>query len=247
MLSDKISLVVFGMAGTTMVDNGEIEQCFLEACSQNGLNVSRAQIKSMMGWSKIMVFQTFWRKKLGSDHPDLDDKVEESYNTFCDLLEAHYENNPQFPTEGALEVFEWLRDNGVKVAVTTGFYREVTDIILEKLGWDEGLDENYVSTGDSIIDMSIASDEVQKGRPHPFLIQKAMKQFGILDPKKVVKVGHTPVELAAGKNAKCLLSLAVTNGSHTEADLLRSDNDGLLPSLAHLKGFLEKKLDLAGA
>lgn len=247
MLSDKISLVVFDMAGTTMVDNGEIEDCFYEACLQNGLKVSREQINSMMGWSKIVVFQTFWRKKLGADHPDLDDKVEESYNTFCDLLEAHYESTEQFPTEGALETINWLRDNGVKVALTTGFYRVVTDIILEKLGWDEGLDENYVSTGSSIIDMSITSDEVPKGRPQPFMIQKAMKQFGITDPKKVVKVGDTPVDLAAGRNAKCLYSLAVTNGSHTEAELSRLDSDGLLPTLGHLKGFLKEKLQLTDA
>lgn len=247
MLSDKISLVVFDMAGTTMVDNGEIEDCFLEACVQNGLNVSRAQINAMMGWSKIVVFQTFWKKKLGENHPDLEDKVEESYNTFRDLLEAHYEETDQHPTVGALETMAWLRDNGVKVALTTGFYREVTDIILEKLGWDEGLDENYVSTGSSIIDMSITSDEVQKGRPHPFMIQKAMKQFGITDPKKVVKIGDTPVDLAAGRNAKCLYSLAVTNGSHTEAELSRLDNDGLLPTVGHLKGFLIEKLGLKNA
>lgn len=247
MLSDKISLVVFDMAGTTMVDNGEIEDCFYEACLQNGLKVSREQINAMMGWSKIVVFQTFWKKKLGADHPDLDDKVEESYNTFRDLLEAHYENTDQHPTEGAVDTINWLRENGVKVALTTGFYRVVTDIILEKLGWDEGLDENYVSTGNSFIDMSITSDEVAKGRPQPFMIQKAMKQFGITDPKKVVKVGDTPVDLAAGRNAKCLFSLAVTNGSHTEAELSPLDNDGLLPTLGHLKGFLEEKLELANA
>lgn len=247
MLSDKISLVVFDMAGTTMVDNGKIEDCFYEACLQNGLKVSREQINAMMGWSKIVVFQTFWKKKLGADHPDLDDKVEESYNTFRDLLEAHYENTDQHPTEGAVDTINWLRENGVKVALTTGFYRVVTDIILEKLGWDEGLDENYVSTGNSFIDMSITSDEVAKGRPQPFMIQKAMKQFGITDPKKVVKVGDTPVDLAAGRNAKCLFSLAVTNGSHTEAELSPLDNDGLLPTLGHLKGFLEEKLELANA
>ncbi|TNF26753.1 MAG: HAD family hydrolase [Bacteroidetes bacterium] len=247
MLSDKISLVVFDMAGTTIVDNGEIENCFFDACAQTGLKVSRDRINAMMGWSKIVVFQTFWREKLGKDHPDLEDHVYESYEVFCELLEEHYSTTDSKPTEGAVEVINWLRDNGVKVALTTGFYREVTDIILENLGWDEGLDENYISTGRSFIDMSITSDEVQKGRPHPFMIQKAMKQFEITDPKKVVKVGDTPVDLAAGRNAKCLFSLAVTNGSHTEAELAKLDNDGLLPTVGHLKGFLIEKLQLANA
>lgn len=247
MLSDKIALAVLDMAGTTVVDNGEIEDCFLEACQQTGLNVTREQINSMMGWSKIAVFQTFWRRKLGAEHPDLEDKVEESYNAFRDLLEAHYESAELFPTEGALETMAWLRKNGVKVVLNTGFYREVTDIILEKLGWDEGLDENHVAIGQSVIDMSITSDEVEKGRPHAYMIYKAMKQFGITDPKKVLKVGDTPVDLAEGKTAKCLFSLAVTNGSHTEAELSRLNNDGLLPTLGHLRGFLEEKLGLSNA
>jgi phosphoglycolate phosphatase-like HAD superfamily hydrolase len=93
--------------------------------------------------------------------------------------------------------------------------------------------------------MSITSDEVEKGRPHALMIHKAMKQFGITDSKKVVKVGDTPVDIAEGKTAKCLFSLAVTNGSHTEAELIRLNHDGLLPTLGHLRGFLEQKLNLA--
>jgi len=77
------------------------------------------------------------------------------------------------------------------------------------------------------------------------MIQKAMAQFGITDPKRVVKVGDTPVDLEEGRMAGCLFSLAVTNGSHTEAELAPLDNDGLLPSLGHLKGFLEEKLSVA--
>ena len=245
MLSDKISLVVLDMTGTTIVDNGEIGDCFLEACAQNGLKVTRQQLNSMMGWSRVAVLQALWRKKLGDNHPDLEDRVEESYYAFQDLIEAYYENATLQPTEGAVDTIHWLRDNGVKVVLNTGFYRGVTDIILEKMGWDEGLDENYVSTGDSFIDMSITSDEVQKGRPHPFMIQKAMKQFAITDAKKVVKIGDTPADLAEGRNAKCLFSLAVTNGSQSKAELDRLDNDGLLPTLGHLKGFLKEKLELA--
>ena len=247
MLSDNVSLVVFDMAGTTMVDNGEIENCFYNACLKNGLEVTRSQINAMMGWSKIVVFQTFWKEKLGEDHPDLEQKVQESYDLFRALLEDHYRTTEQKPTVGALETIEWLREHGVKVVLTTGFYREVTDIILEKLGWDKGLDAERISIGDSIIDMSITSDEVEKGRPEPFMIQKAMTQFGVIDSKRVIKVGDTPVDLAAGRNADCLFSLAVTNGSHTEAELAPLDHDGLLPTLGHLKSFLLKKFKLENA
>lgn len=244
-ISDHISLVVFDMAGTTFVDRGEIEECFLEACQRSGLDVTGAQINAMMGWSKIVVFQTFWKEKLGENHPDLDAKVTESYDLFREILENFYRNETLHPTEGAVETINWLRANGVKVVLNTGFYRVVTDIILAKLGWDKGLNAQYVAEGESFIDMSITSDEVEKGRPHAYMIRKAMAQFGITDPKRVVKVGDTPVDLGEGRSADCLFSLAVTNGSHTKEELEVCDNDGLLPTTGHLKEFLAAKLNMS--
>jgi phosphonatase-like hydrolase len=243
-LSDHISLAVFDMAGTTFVDRGEIEDCFLEACQRSGLDVTGPEINAMMGWSKIAVFQAFWEQRLGSGHPELEARVNASYDLFRDILEDFYRKTELQPTEGAVETINWLRSNGVKVVLNTGFYRVVTDIILAKLGWDKGLDAEHVVTGESFIDMSITSDEVEKGRPHPYMIQKAMRQFGISDPKRVVKVGDTPVDLGEGRSAGCLLSLAVTNGSHTEAELAPCDNDGLLPTFGHLKHFLQEKFAL---
>ena len=243
MVFEKISLVVFDMAGTTVLDRGEIETCFYEACTQTGLaGVTRADINAMMGWSKIEVFKKFWTEELGNDHPKVDSRVTDSYERFKDLLETHYRESEQQPTSGTVQTINWLREGGVKVALTTGFYRAVTDIILNKLRWDQGLDANHVSMGDSFIDMSITSDEVASGRPAPFMIQKAMKQFGITSADKVIKIGDTPVDLAAGRNANCLMSLAVTNGSHSKQELEAIDNDGLLPSIGQLKAFLDNKL-----
>jgi phosphonatase-like hydrolase len=246
-ISEHISLVVFDMAGTTLFDQGEVEDCFARACEQTGLEVSRDRINAMMGWSKITVFETFWKEELGADHPELAAKVRESYDVFRDVLEDFYQSHDLMPTVGAVETIKWLRANGVKVVLNTGFYRVVTDIILAKLGWDKGLNADRVAVGDAFIDMSIASDDVEKGRPHPFMIRRAMKQFDITDPKRVVKVGDTPVDLAEGREAGCLLSLAVTNGSHTEAELSALDNDGLLPTLGHLKPFLIEQFEFANA
>jgi phosphoglycolate phosphatase-like HAD superfamily hydrolase len=53
-----------------------------------------------------------------------------------------------------------------------------------------------------------------------------------------VKIGDTPVDLLEGRNADCLMSLAVTNGTHTFEQLSVFDNDGLLKSLRYLPEFL---------
>lgn len=233
----KIQLVVFDMAGTTVRDDGEVERCFAEAAEATGLLIDRDRIIAMMGWSKKLVFETLWAEQLGVDHPDYENQVETSFAQFKLLLEEHYRTQPVYPTEGCLELFAWLKSQGIKIALTTGFYREVTNIILHRLGWDAGLDQDYVGSADSVIQISVTPSEIdqQEGRPAPFMIQKAMYRLGIIDSKTVINVGDTPSDLASGINANCLYSIGVTNGSHTREQLSHYPNQGLFNSLVELQ------------
>ncbi len=221
------------MAGTTVRDNREVETCFAKACAQTGLQVSEERILALQGYSKIEVFRMLWNEKIGNDHPEYEENVFVSYDTFRDILETHYATHDIFPTEGCLETFAFLRENNIRIALTTGFYRVVADIILKKLGWLEGLDPHYMNTGGrAVIDLSLTPEAVAKGRPEPFMIQKAMATFGIDDPKQVINVGDTPSDLESGKKAGCLLSLGVTNGTHSAEQLAAWPNDGLISSVA---------------
>lgn len=227
-----IKLVVFDMAGTTVQDKKEVETCFARACAETGLQVTEDRILALQGYSKIEVFRLLWEERIGRSHPEYDENVIYSYDYFRMILEDHYKASPVRPTEGCLETFDFLRKNEIKIALTTGFYRKVTNIILEKLGWLNGLEFNYVNTsGKSVIDVSIASDEVPKGRPEPFMIQKAMKLLGVSDPFDVINIGDTPSDLKSGVRAGCRLSLGVTNGTHTHEQLQFIQNDGLLNSV----------------
>ncbi|MFD1142134.1 HAD family hydrolase [Larkinella insperata] len=236
---NSFQLVVFDMAGTTVQDQHEVERCFAQAASQTHLIVSDERILAMQGLSKRFVFETLWSKQLGTATPEeLKAKVDHSYQLFTEILENHYRTQPVLPTAGCLETFVFLRSNGVKIALTTGFYRKVTDIILRKLGWLEGLDENYMGNGQTLIQASIASDEVEQGRPQPFMIQKAMRLLGVTDPKRVANIGDTPSDLLSGQAAGVGLNLGVVNGTHSRSQLEPYPHDRLLPSLAELPATL---------
>ncbi|MEB3277575.1 MAG: HAD family hydrolase [Lyngbya sp.] len=235
-----IQMVVFDMAGTTVKDQNEVQDCFFQAAKSTGLNTDSERINSMMGWSKKLVFQTLWAEQIGSENPHNPEKVERSYREFKNILENHYLTRPVEPTEGCLEVFNWLKQNQIKIALNTGFYRKVTQIILQRLGWDKGLNSNYIGSENSLIQVSVTPDEIynNEGRPAPYMIQKAMYKLGLKDSKKVIHIGDTPVDLEAGINGNCLLSLAVTNGSHSREQLQQYLNDGLLNALIELKNII---------
>jgi len=114
---------------------------------------------------------------------------------FKTVLEEHYADHEVVPTKGALRIFKFLNENGVKIALTTGFYRKIITIILSKLGWIHGLDKTWKGLKDSLIQLSLSSDDVKNGRPAPDLIYLAMKRLGLSDPRRVIKIGDTPSDL----------------------------------------------------
>lgn len=237
-----VELVVFDMAGTTVKDNNEVLKCFLESAKNSNLIVEESEVNGMMGWAKKVVFKKLWEKQLGKNHPDYLNKVETSYQDFKERLEFFYESQPIEPMDGCLEIFAWLKSQDVKIALNTGFYRKVTNIILGRLGWDVGLNEHYIGSKKSVIQASITPSEIynNEGRPAPYMIQKAMYRLGVKDSQKVISIGDTPVDLEAGRNANCLLSLGVTNGSHSREQLGNYSNDGLLSSLSEFKNLFSR-------
>jgi phosphoglycolate phosphatase-like HAD superfamily hydrolase len=125
----------------------------------------------------------------------------------------------------------------VKIALTTGFYREVVDIILGRLGW---LYPNSPFTkGNFILDWSMAGDEVAQGRPAPDMIFECMKNLNIQSPLDVINIGDTPSDLESGKRAGVRFSFGLTNGTHTREQLDSIPNDGLFRSLKEFQEFLE--------
>lgn len=237
----QVKLVICDMAGTTVQDNKEVETCFAKACKKTGLDVSADQILALQGYSKIEVFTKLWKEKTSDEHPDYSDNVQFSYLTFKDILEHHYKNNEVRPTKGCLEMFDFLRENQIKIALTTGFYREVADIILSRLGWLTGLGDDYVSvSAEAVLDASVTPDEVPAGRPEPHMIYRAMELLGVATPTEVINIGDTPSDLISGNKAGCLRAYGLVNGTHTFQQLRPYANDGLLPQIDALIPIIQK-------
>lgn len=226
-------LAIFDMAGTTVTDRHEVEAAFKNACLHSGLeDVTDARIRALQGYSKKAVFRLLWGERCSGDKAEIEERTTASYETFKEVLEAHYADHPVTPTEGAEACFAFLRERGIPIALTTGFYRRVTDLLLDQLGWLEGLNEERVGTGENrVIDFSISGEEVPAGRPAPYMILKAMEVLGMDDAGAVMNFGDTPVDIQSGRNANCGKVIALTNGTHSREELEGGGADVLLASL----------------
>jgi len=202
-------LVVFDMAGTTVYDGDAVHTCLENALQAAGLQVTRDQVNEVMGLPKPTAIRLLF-EKANIDMELTEDLVIRVHNDFEQRMIDYYRTDPAVrEIEGAGETFQALRQAGIKVALDTGFNRAIVDTILGRLDWHCG----------DMLDATVASDEVARGRPFADMILRAMELVGVSDPRNVVKVGDTPSDLQEGEAAGCGWVIGVTKGSHTRVQL----------------------------
>lgn len=225
---DSVGLVVFDIAGTIVEDRGEVLRAFADALRQHAITYTDAELKEWKGASKQEVIRHFVQRQRG-DRPDCEQEVAAVYAEFRRGLENHYREKGVFPVGGAAATFAWLRERGIRIATTSGFYREVSTLILEMAGWSQTFDAN------------ISSSDVPMGRPAPFMIFRAMEAARVTSVREVINVGDTPLDLQAGTNAGVLEVIGVLTGLHGKERLQREPHTSLLPSVADLPAWMEQR------
>jgi len=223
-----IELVVFDMAGTTVDDQGVVNRCFRESLAAQGLIAEPEAVDAVMGLPKPEAFRILiGRSDLAGQ---LAGKLDAIHADFVSRMVKFYRDDPSVrEVPGSTALFAKLKAAGVKIGVDTGFSREIADTILKRLGWNEN----------GLIDASVCSDEVSRGRPHADMIIKLMTRLGVTDPKRVIKVGDAPADLDEGFAANCRWVVGVTWGSHSRDQLERYAHTHLVDSMDELTRLLD--------
>lgn len=90
-------------------------------------------------------------------------------------------------------IFDSLRDCGIKVGVTTGFNKDIMNEIRHTMYYEGLYADEWLSS--TCLDLP--------SRPEPHMINELMRRFDIHDPTTVLKVDDTNVGLQEGQNAGC--------------------------------------------
>lgn len=135
-------------------------------------------------------------------HNNFDNNLKERYfySSSIDLID------PNIPI-----LFNSIREKNIKIALNTGYSKDIQESIIRKLRMDEFIDDH------------ISSDQVKSGRPKPFMIHKLMNKNNIKNSKNVIKFGDTQNDVLEGINADCLASIGVLSGADFETKLRNAD------------------------
>lgn len=192
-----LKALVLDWAGTT-VDFGSLapartlQKVF--ACS--GVQLTEADTRRDMGLpkkdhiSRILSSPTV-RDAWQSLHGNLpaESEVEQLYEAFIPLqLSCLREYSTPIP--GVVDAVRRFRRRGLKIASTTGYTREMLDVLLE-----ESEPAGYKP------DCSLVPGDVGAGRPQPLMIYEIAVRLHLYPLSAIAKVGDTPADIAEGLNA----------------------------------------------
>jgi phosphonoacetaldehyde hydrolase len=197
--------VILDWAGTA-VDYGSRTpaRVFIEIFRLRGVEITQAEARGPMGLAKREHIAAICRMprvaQLWSDQysrlPGEAD-VQAMYDDFLPLQKEALANGSEV-IAGVSEAVEQCRRRGLAIGSTTGYTRELMDVVVPIAAL-----EGYSP------DVIVCSDDVAAGRPAPWMNYRAAEQLGVYPMSRVLVVDDTPVGIAAGLNAGAV-TVAVT-------------------------------------
>ena len=192
-----IQAVILDWAGTT-VDFGSLAPvaALQRAFEAAGVPITCAETREQMGVLKKDQIRFIcagdrvraeWTLRHGQPPTEAD--VE---RIFADFLPKQSEILAQYsqPIPGVPETVEAWKSAGVRIGSTTGYTRDLLDVVLPvaaRMGYSP--------------DASVTPDEVGAGRPKPFMCYRNAILLGVFPLWRCVKIGDTPTDIAEGLNA----------------------------------------------
>jgi phosphonatase-like hydrolase len=198
-----VSLIVFDLGGTTIRDRGEVIAAFTAALHCAHIAFDADDLLEWRGASKREVLAGLVARQ---GLPAL--QAEQIYANFSTLLKARFSSAADLAFATAAATFVQLKAAGMRLALNSGFDRDIVDQVLASVDWPANTFDAIVCAGD-----------VAHGRPAPDMIALSMNRTGIDSGDRVAVVGDTRLDLEAGWRAGAAYRIGVLSGANDRATL----------------------------
>ena len=214
-------MLICDMAGTTIQEKGIVYNSLYRTIRLIHPNLQKNDIKPFGGAKKREVIKYFVNKKKMDSPEVVINNLDSEFNYF---LKKEYQENPsvQLIHPNLPSFFNSLRDQDIKICLNTGYNKEIQQLLIDKFNMTDFIDD-YIS-----------SEEVDFGRPYPYMIHALMKRNNIFTINHVVKIGDTEMDIKEGKNASCR-TVGVLSGAHTKEQLEQQRPNFIVDNIMDIK------------
>ncbi|MFQ7000932.1 MAG: HAD family hydrolase [Clostridium sp.] len=211
---NKIKAVLFDMDGVIFDTEREYLKEWEVIFKKYGYKMKKEIYISVMGRGRKKVKEIF-KEKFGEDLP-----IDKMYIEKDKMLKEAVENNKVPLKEGALELLEFLKENGYKIALATSAKRERVKIQVSH------------AKIENIFHAIVCSEDITNSKPDPEIFLKAAEKVCV-NPENCIVIEDSEAGIKAAFNAKMI-------GFHVE-DLKKADESILKHSYKNFKNLIEIK------
>lgn len=171
---------------------------FVNLFKSEGIDLSISQARIPMGTNKwdhinallhIPEIQSQWVNIHHRAHESKD--VDRLLDVFIPMNKVSIEECSEL-IPGAAELVKTLRERNIKIGSTTGYTRELMDVLIP-LAKEQGY----------TVDVSACAGEAPLGRPSSQMMEMCSKSLGVANPLAYIKVDDTLPGIEEGKNFGC--------------------------------------------
>jgi len=190
--------VILDVDGTLVDSNEAHAHSWVEALAENRYNVPVGELRKLigMGGDKLLVAAA----GLKEDSPEgkrISKRRQELFLTrYLPKLQAQ---------PGARELLRHMHSQGLRLAVASSAKKDELEPLLKLCGADE------------VIEHQTSSDDAERSKPDPDIVQAALKKLG-LPPREVVMLGDTPHDVESAGRARVAV-IAFRCGGWPDKDL----------------------------
>ena len=214
-------MLICDMAGTTVQEKGIVYNSLFNTIKLIKPNLIKSEISKFSGYNKNEVIKYYVDKQKMDSPIIVLNNLKSEFNYY---LKKEYSNNnsvnlihPNLPL-----FFNLLREQDIKICLNTGYNKDIQNLLIDKLNLLDCIDD-YIS-----------SEEVDRGRPYPYMIERLMFRNNIECPQEVIKIGDSIVNIKEGKHAGCK-TVGVLSGSNSKVQLKKEKPDFIINNIMDLK------------
>ena len=180
----------------------------------NELNESEVSLEEIRNWVGYGARELIRRTVVDKNIPHDEQRIEEMLKIFL-LHYTHNIDDDSVLFNNVKNVLEFLKNNGIKLAVCTNKMERLSNILLEKL--------NVLH----MFDYLVGGDSLSKSKPDPFPLLNICEKLNT-ETSDSIMIGDSVTDLNAGKGAGMpvvLVSYGYTDNKdiYNEADLVIND------------------------
>ena len=180
----------------------------------NELNESEVSLEEIRNWVGYGARELIRRTVVDKNIPHDEQRIEEMLKIFL-LHYTHNIDDDSVLFNNVRNVLEFLKDNGIKLAVCTNKMERLSNILLEKL--------NVLH----MFDYLVGGDSLSKSKPDPYPLLNICEKLNT-EISDSIMIGDSVTDLNAGKGAGMpvvLVSYGYTDNKdiYNEADLVIND------------------------